>query len=86
MSAQGGGGDTGNDRGLRTHLVGQWLQLAVWFWQRGRFDLDKRYAGLILHTLYLGSMAALITVSVALVLAFARRSTSLWCQTWSVAA
>lgn len=30
------------------------LQLIVWFWQRGRFDLDERYAGLILHTLYLG--------------------------------
>ncbi len=49
------------------------LQLLVWFWQRGRFDLDERYAGLIVHTLYLGAMAALITVSVALVLAFARR-------------
>nr|WP_298171130.1 iron ABC transporter permease [uncultured Pseudomonas sp.] len=49
------------------------LQLLVWFWQRGRFDLDERYAALILHTLYLGGMAALITVSVALLLAFARR-------------
>ncbi|RLU07200.1 iron ABC transporter permease [Pseudomonas prosekii] len=49
------------------------LQLVVWFWQRGRFDLDERYAGLIIHTLYLGGMAALITVSVALLLAFARR-------------
>ncbi|MCY1419757.1 2-aminoethylphosphonate ABC transport system, membrane component PhnV [compost metagenome] len=49
------------------------LQLLVWFWQRGRFDLDERYAGLILHTLYLGGMAALITVCVALLLAFARR-------------
>lgn len=49
------------------------LQLLVWFWQRGRFDLDERYAALILHTLYLGAMAALITVAVALLLAFARR-------------
>ncbi|MDN7140611.1 iron ABC transporter permease [Pseudomonas sp. JQ170] len=49
------------------------VQLLVWFWQRGRFDLDERYAALILHTLYLGTMAALITVCVALVLAFARR-------------
>jgi len=49
------------------------LQLVVWFWQRGRFDLDERYAGLIAHTLYLGAMAALITVSVALLLAFSRR-------------
>ncbi len=51
------------------------LQLIVWFWQRGRFDLDERYTALILHTLYLGAMAALITVSVALLLAFARRLT-----------
>ncbi len=49
------------------------LQLIVWFWQRGRFDLDERYTALILHTLYLGAMAAIITVSVALLLAFARR-------------
>ena len=49
------------------------LQLVVWVWQRGRFDLDERYTGLILHTLYLGGMAAMITVSVALILAFARR-------------
>ena len=49
------------------------LQLLVWFWQRGRFDLDERYVGLILHTLYLGGLAALITVAVALLLAFARR-------------
>src|SRR5690606_41845500 len=27
------------------------LQLLAWFWQRGRFDLDERYAALILHTL-----------------------------------
>lgn len=49
------------------------LQLLVWFWQRGRFDLDERYAGLILHSLALGALAALITVSVALLLAFSRR-------------
>jgi iron(III) transport system permease protein len=49
------------------------LQLIVWFWQRGRFDLDERYTALILHTLYLGGMAALITVSVALLLAFSLR-------------
>nr|WP_298138740.1 iron ABC transporter permease [uncultured Pseudomonas sp.] len=49
------------------------LQLLAWFWQRGRFDLDERYTALILHTLYLGGLAALITVSVALLLAFARR-------------
>jgi iron(III) transport system permease protein len=49
------------------------LQLIVWCWQRGRFDLDSRYSDLILHSLSLGGVAALITVSVALILAFARR-------------
>lgn len=49
------------------------VQLVVWCWQRGRFDLDERYRELILHTLYLGAMAALITVAVALLLVFARR-------------
>ena len=49
------------------------LQLLVWCWQRGRFDLDERYFDLILHTLYLGGLAALLTVAAALLLAFARR-------------
>jgi len=49
------------------------LQLLVWFWQRGRFDLDERYVGITAHTLALGAMAALITVAVALLLVFARR-------------
>ncbi|MCL7462703.1 iron ABC transporter permease [Pseudomonas sp. NW5] len=49
------------------------LQLLVWFWQRGRLDIDERYVALILHTLYLGALAALITVALALLLAFARR-------------
>ncbi|WP_421684695.1 ABC transporter permease [Stutzerimonas urumqiensis] len=49
------------------------IQLLVWIWQRGRFDLDSRYVGLILHSLSLGALAALITVSVALLMAFARR-------------
>lgn len=51
------------------------LQLLAWFWQRGRFDFDERYLGLILHTLYLGGLAALVTVTVAMLLAFARRLT-----------
>jgi len=49
------------------------LQLVVWVWQKGRFDLDERYWGLILHSLYLGGFAAGLTVAVALLLAFARR-------------
>ncbi|HSC82211.1 MAG TPA: iron ABC transporter permease [Pseudomonas sp.] len=73
-------------RGWRAALASGWcglvfacafvvplLQLLVWFYQRGRFDLDERYVGLILHTLYLGGLAALVTVAVALLLAFARR-------------
>ncbi len=51
------------------------LQLLAWFWQRGRFDLDERYTALITHTLYLGLMAAAITVTAALLLAFAKRMT-----------
>ncbi|TLX61094.1 iron ABC transporter permease [Stutzerimonas nosocomialis] len=49
------------------------LQLLAWLWQRGRFDLDERYVGLIVRSLSLGTLAALITVAVALLLAFARR-------------
>lgn len=49
------------------------LQLLAWVWQKGRFDLDERYWGLILHSLYLGGFAAVLTVAVALLLAFARR-------------
>lgn len=49
------------------------LQLLVWAWQRGRFDLDERYSGLIVHSLSLAGLAALLTVSVALLLVFARR-------------
>lgn len=49
------------------------LQLIVWFWQQGRFDLDARYVSLISHTLYLGVFAAGLTVATALVLAFAKR-------------
>ena len=51
------------------------LQLLAWFWQRGRFDLDERYTALITHTLYLGLLAAAITVTAALLLAFAKRLT-----------
>jgi iron(III) transport system permease protein len=73
-------------RGIRAWLASAWcglvfgcafvvplLQLIVWVWRRGRFDLDERYTGLILHTLYLGAVAAGVTVSVAMILVFARR-------------
>lgn len=49
------------------------LQLLTWLVRQGYQDWDERYWGLILHTLYLGGIAALITVAVALLLAFAKR-------------
>ncbi|WP_434772830.1 ABC transporter permease [Pseudomonas entomophila] len=73
-------------RGLKAFMASAWcllvfacafvipmLQLLAWLYARGRHDLDERYLGLVLHTLYLGALAALITVSVAVLLAFARR-------------
>ncbi|MBD1586096.1 ABC transporter permease [Pseudomonas typographi] len=74
-------------RGWRAALASGWclgvfacafvvplLQLLAWCWQRGRFDFDERYLALVLHTLYLGTLAALLTVLLALLLAFARRA------------
>ncbi len=52
------------------------LQLIAWCWQRGRFDFDERYSALIGHTLWLGLIAAVVTVAVAMLLAFARRFNS----------
>jgi iron(III) transport system permease protein len=49
------------------------LQLLFWFWQRGRFDLDERYLGLIMHSVQLAGLAAVLTVAAALLLVFARR-------------
>jgi iron(III) transport system permease protein len=49
------------------------LQLLLWVWQRGRFDVDERYTGLLVHSLYLAAIAALFTVMAALLLVFARR-------------
>ncbi|MFF7707434.1 ABC transporter permease subunit [Pseudomonas sp. NPDC007930] len=74
-------------RGWRAALASGWcllvfgcafvvplLQLLAWCWRRGRLDLDERYLGLVLHTLYLGAAAALATVALAALLAFARRN------------
>ncbi len=49
------------------------IQLVSWAWEVIAVDLDSRYIGLLWHTLILGAIAALLTVTGALVLAFARR-------------
>jgi iron(III) transport system permease protein len=49
------------------------MQLTAWSWDVVASDLDSRYLDLLFHTLALGSLAALLTVTAALVLAFARR-------------
>lgn len=48
-------------------------QLLLWAGESALGDLDARYAEFVLHTLTLGALAALITVSVALLLAAVRR-------------
>jgi iron(III) transport system permease protein len=47
-------------------------RLASWAWD-ARGDLDARYLELFLHTLSLGMMAGLLTVTAAFVLAYAQR-------------
>ncbi|MGY8812212.1 MAG: ABC transporter permease [Pseudomonadales bacterium] len=49
------------------------LQLLYWLISSGKSDFDSRYWGLIRSTLLLGSIAALATVTVALLLVLARR-------------
>lgn len=49
------------------------LQLIMWAWQRGVEQLDSRFFDLIQHSLVLAVIAALITVVLAVVLAFNRR-------------
>lgn len=48
-------------------------QLVYWLLQTGIHDLDARYWRLIRNTLLLGSIAALLTVSLAILLTLARR-------------
>jgi len=48
------------------------VQLLVWAWE-SRTHIDQRYLDLLVHTFSLGSMAALLTVAGAFVLAFAHR-------------
>jgi iron(III) transport system permease protein len=53
-------------------LIPLW-QLADWAWGVVAEDLDSRYLELLGHTLTLGAIAMVLTVSAALLLAFARR-------------
>lgn len=48
-------------------------QLLVWGMDVVARDLDARYLGFLAHSLWLGGLAALLTVAVALVLAYAQR-------------
>lgn len=47
-------------------------QLLVWVWQNSA-ELDSHYISLLLHTLELGTIAALATVVLAVLLAYAKR-------------
>ncbi len=49
------------------------IQLLVWIFSEAIEDLDSRYFGLVVKTLTLGSIAAVMTVSTAVVLAYAHR-------------
>lgn len=48
------------------------IQLVSWAWETSA-ELDSRYFALLQHTLFLGVMAGLLTVTAAFVLAFAQR-------------
>lgn len=53
------------------------LQLLQWVLQQGLDTIDRHYLNLLWRTLLLGGLAALITVTMALILAFGRRGASL---------
>jgi iron(III) transport system permease protein len=57
-------------------FVAPLLQLLAWVLEEGLAMLGSSYLDLLWHTLLLGAMAALITVSLALLLAFSRRDAS----------
>ena len=59
-------------RFLFWHSAPRSCRLAIWAWGAVG-DLDARYLGLFAHTLSLGVMAGVLTVTAAFVLAFAHR-------------
>lgn len=62
------------------------FQLIWWVAWHSIGDLDTRYLDLLLRTVALGAMAALITVTIALLLAYARRAQPDWLTRRAVAA
>jgi iron(III) transport system permease protein len=58
---------------LLVAFVAPLTQLLLWMIEEGLSMLDQRYFDLMWHTLLLGAMAAGLTVSLALLLAFSRR-------------
>ncbi|MFT5032098.1 MAG: iron(III) transport system permease protein [Bermanella sp.] len=47
-------------------------QMLVWAWELGAAQLDERFLGLLWHSLWLASQAAMVTVALATLLAFSR--------------
>ena len=58
------------------------IQLLVWVIEAGSGQLNGRYLAILSHSLELAGMAALLTVVIAGVLAFSRRSSSGWTATF----
>ncbi|MET0095080.1 MAG: iron ABC transporter permease, partial [Sedimenticola sp.] len=54
------------------------VQLVAWTSEIIASDLDSRYLDLLLHTLFLGLIAAFLTISAALLLAFSKRIGQNW--------
>ena len=50
------------------------IQLCLWSYEIIAADLDRRYLDLLWHTLLLGGLAMMLTITGALLLAFARRA------------
>lgn len=61
---------------LSLAFVAPVLQLLAWVMAEGFAVVDSRYLDLLWRTLTLGGLAAVITVALALVIAFSRRSSS----------
>ena len=54
------------------------IQLLLWSVEQGASQWDARFSRLLYHSLWLAAVAAVITVTAALLLAFARRAANGW--------